>query len=136
MVERKIQLKKRQKKKRQKKSKVRNASLAETQTLIKEKTSKDDRGIKLRNPRKSIFSEEKCGDNGCWKEILEEGKKTVLNTTEEVRLLQIPNTRNQSLPEPKPPKGMIKRVFDIKTGGKVFNELLKLVKNITFANLA
>ena len=42
--ERKIQLKKRQKKKRQKESKVRNASLAETQNLIKEKTIKYDRG--------------------------------------------------------------------------------------------
>ena len=111
-------MKKRQKKKRQKESKVRNASLAETQNLIKEKTSKDDRGIKHRNPRKSIFSEEKWGENCRWKEIIEEGEKTVLNTTEEVRLIHIPNSKNQCLPESKPPTGMKKKVFDIKTGGK------------------
>ena len=97
--------------KRQKESKVRNASLAETQNLIKEKTSKDDKGIKHRNPRKSIFSEEKWGNNGRWKEIIEEGEKTVLNTTEEVRLIHIPNSKNQCLTESKPPPGRRKKEF-------------------------
>ena len=47
-----------------------------------------------------------------------------------MRLLHIPNTLNQILPESKPPKGMKKRVFDIKTGGKIFNELLKTSKEL------
>ena len=109
--ERKTQLKKRQKVNRQKESKLKNASLAETQNLIKEKTSKDDKGIKHRNPRKSIFSEEKWGNNGRWKEIIEEGEKTVLNTTEEVRLIHIPNSKNQCLTESKPPPGRRKKEF-------------------------
>ena len=42
-----------------------------------------------------------------------------------MRLIHIPKLKNQCLPESKPLKGIKKRVFDIKTGGKVFNELLK-----------
>ena len=42
-----------------------------------------------------------------------------------MRFIHIPNSKNQCLPESKPPTGMKKRVFDIKNGGKIFNELLR-----------
>ena len=41
--------------------------------------------------------------------MLEEGEKAVLNTTEEGRLIHIPNSKNQCLPESKPPKGIQKK---------------------------
>ena len=42
-------------------------------------------------------------------------------------MLHIPNTENQRLPETKPSKGMKRRVFDIKTGGKTSKELFETV---------
>ena len=101
------------------------ASLQEIQDMLKESLNEDERNIKRRFPKKSIFSEEKWEKTGRWEEVIEEGKKGYDGFNDQVRLLYTPGTKPINLPEPDLPTGFTKTIYGAKDGGVIFDELLK-----------
>ena len=90
------------------------------------KKNMDERGVKQANPRKSVCSTEKWLDTGRWKEIVDEGEKSSEMNKGQIRLLHIPSTLPVGPPKPEPLPGFERRKFDPKTGGKIFDELLRI----------
>ena len=82
-----------------------------------------------------MCSVEKWLDTGRWKEIVDEGEKSSEMTKDQIRLLHIPSTLPVGPTKPEPPPGFERRKFDPKTGGKIFDELLK-TSTMIFENVA
>ena len=106
--------------------KQKRATLKETQALIGNEMSKDERGIKEKNPRKSVCTIEKWLDTGRWEEIVKEGEDASAVNSEKVRLIHVPNSISAQLPEPEPPPGFHRRTFEAKTGGPIYSKLLDM----------
>ena len=68
--------------------------LEKLQGLLKKELSKDGRGIKENNPKKSIFSARKWGDSTRWEEILQEGKEGA-GFVDSVRIIHEPHLLNK-----------------------------------------
>ena len=75
-------------------------SLEETKKIINDNLLRDERKIKIRNPKRHVISEEKWAEGTTWEDILQEGKEREkemlmeegkVNTTQK---LKTPNSRN------------------------------------------
>ena len=60
------------------------ASLEEIQEMVKNTLNEDERNIKKRSPRRSVFSEEKWENTGRWEEVIAEGSKEYGGFNEQV----------------------------------------------------
>ena len=93
--------------------------------MLKKSLNEDERNIKKRSPRRSVFSEEKWGNTGCWEEVISEGSKEYGGFNEQVRLLCTPGTKPINLPEPGLASGLMKTTYSPKEVGKIFETLLE-----------
>ena len=102
------------------------ATLKDLQEEVKKGITRDDRGIKTKNSKRSVASIDKWESSSLWTEIVQEGDDRIADTVEAVRLLHIPDTPPAESKEPEPPPGFRRVRYDPKQGGKVFKELLSL----------
>ena len=93
--------------------------------MLKKTLNEDERNIKKRSPRRSLFSEEKWENTGRWEEVIAEGSKDFGGFSEQVRLLYTPGTKPTNLPEPSLPSGLVKTIYGPKEGGKIFEVLIE-----------
>jgi hypothetical protein len=102
------------------------ATLKDLQEEVQKGLTKDDRGVKAKNQKRSVNSIDKWEASGIWNEIIEEGEERATDMVEAVHLLHIPNTTPVEAKEPEPPPGFRRVRYDPKHGGRVFKELLNL----------
>ena len=65
----------------------------------------DERGIKLKNKRKSIYYVQKWENNNFWAEIVEEGDIKSKGNMEAVNLIHVPDTVPIGQKDPEQPPG-------------------------------
>ena len=67
--------------------------------------TKDDRGIKAKNQKRSVNSIDKWQASEIWNEIVAEGEDRITDMMESIHLIHIPNTTPMESKEPEPPPG-------------------------------
>ena len=92
------------------------------QGFLRKELSKDGRGIKEDNPKKSIFSARKWSDTARWEEILQEGKERA-DFVDSVRIIHEPNLPNKLVFE-NVGKGLSKLTVGPANGGQLFSKLI------------
>ena len=100
------------------------ATLEETKDFLKDQLERDDRGIKLRNPRKSNYSKESWACDDRWDEIIREGEASQTNC-ENIRLLQEPSMDPVGTQE-EVIAGWTKTTLGPLTGGEIYEKLLQV----------
>ena len=102
------------------------ATMKDLQEEVQKGLTKDDRGVKAKNKKRSVNSIDKWEASEIWKEIIVEGEERSTDMMEAVHLLHIPNTTPTETKEPEPPPGYRRMRYEPKNGGRVFKELLNL----------
>ena len=95
-------------------------SLEETQKLLKKTFEVDERNIKISNPRKSVFSEQKWENTGKWEELVGKGSTKHKKYEGRVRMLYTPVlTTKVDLPS-----GMVNVTYGPQNVVAMFGELI------------
>ena len=102
------------------------ATMKDLQEEVQKGLTKDDRGVKVKNKKRSVNSIDKWEASEIWNEIIVEGEERVTDMMEAVHLLHIPNTTPTETKEPEPPPGYKRMRYEPKNCGRVFKELLNL----------
>ena len=79
------------------------ASLKDLQEEVQKGITKDDRGVKAKNQKRSVNSIDKWEASDIWNEIVAEGEDRITDMMEAIHLLHIPNTIPVEPKEPEPP---------------------------------
>ena len=94
--------------------------------MLKTALNEDERKIKTRFPKKSVFTEEKWQDTGRWEEILKEGIQENNGFSEQVKILFTPGSEPIKPPdeEPKLENGLTLATYGPREGGEIFEVLM------------
>ena len=68
------------------------ATLKDLQEEVQKGLTKDDRGVKAKNKKRSVNSIEKWEVSDIWSEIIAEGEERSTDMMEAIHILHIPNT--------------------------------------------